>query len=74
MTPEAHDLIQRLLDRDPKTRLGAHGAEEIKNHKFFTSKGKETFQLKFFLIEKFTFKNFFSSLKNLLIYFLLLTS
>ena len=39
MSPEAHDLIQRLLDRDPKTRLGAHGAEEIKNHKFFTSKG-----------------------------------
>jgi len=39
MSPEAHDLIQRLLDKDPKTRLGAHGAEEIKNHKFFTSKG-----------------------------------
>ena len=55
MTPEAQDLIQRLLDKDPKTRLGAHGAEEIKNHKFFTSKGKENpnknFSLKVFIKE-----------------------
>jgi len=49
MTPEAHDLISRLLDRDPKTRLGARGAEEIKSHKFFTSKGKENLNKNLFI-------------------------
>ncbi|KAJ6233718.1 ribosomal protein S6 KINASE [Anaeramoeba flamelloides] len=29
------DLITKLLNRDPKTRLGSGGVEEIKNHEFF---------------------------------------
>jgi serine/threonine protein kinase len=35
MTPEAHDLIERLLDINPKTRLGAKSIDELKNHNFF---------------------------------------
>ena len=37
MPPDALDLIVKLLDRDPKTRLGAGpgDAEEIKAHPFF---------------------------------------
>ncbi|CAO3659177.1 unnamed protein product [Umbelopsis ramanniana] len=37
MSPEAKDLIQRLLDRNPATRLGAgqDDAKEIKAHPFF---------------------------------------
>mmetsp|Transcript_37429 Transcript_37429/g.43003 ORF Transcript_37429/g.43003 Transcript_37429/m.43003 type:complete len:153 (-) Transcript_37429:69-527(-) len=31
----AFDFISRLLERDPKKRLGAKGLNEIKNHKFF---------------------------------------
>ncbi len=40
MSPEAADLIKKMLSKEPKTRLGAQGVEEIKNHKFFTIKGK----------------------------------
>jgi len=40
MSPEAADLIKKILNKDPKARLGAQDVEEIKNHKFFTSKGK----------------------------------
>ena len=32
---EAVDLINRLLDPDPNTRLGVHGAAEVKEHPFF---------------------------------------
>lgn len=35
--PVARDLIARLLDRDPKRRLGVNGAAEIKAHNFFHS-------------------------------------
>ncbi|GJP36757.1 hypothetical protein CLOM_g21230 [Closterium sp. NIES-68] len=35
MSYEAKDLIDRLLTFDPEERLGARGAEEIKNHYFF---------------------------------------
>lgn len=38
MTPEAQDLIQKLLTKDPKQRLGYNGATEIKKHKFFEGK------------------------------------
>lgn len=31
----AADLIEQLLNPDYKTRLGANGAEEIKQHPFF---------------------------------------
>ena len=33
----AQDLLQRLLCKDPKKRLGAgpQGAQEVKNHPFF---------------------------------------
>lgn len=34
-TPESISLIKGLLDRDPDQRLGAQGAEEIKQHPFF---------------------------------------
>lgn len=32
---EAKDLLIGLLSRDPKRRLGFHGADEIKSHSFF---------------------------------------
>ena len=35
VSPEAHDLINRLLDPNPKKRLGTRGAMEIQRHKFF---------------------------------------
>ncbi|GLT74176.1 hypothetical protein SLA2020_459890 [Shorea laevis] len=35
MSPEAHDLIDRLLTEDPYQRLGARGASEVKQHVFF---------------------------------------
>lgn len=38
ISPEAYDLINKLLNPDPSKRLGANGTEEIKNHKFFTAK------------------------------------
>ncbi|MBW0516006.1 hypothetical protein O181_055721 [Austropuccinia psidii MF-1] len=33
--PEARSLLTGLLDRDPSSRLGAKGAEDIKRHPFF---------------------------------------
>uniref|UniRef100_A0A803P7X4 non-specific serine/threonine protein kinase n=1 Tax=Cannabis sativa TaxID=3483 RepID=A0A803P7X4_CANSA len=35
MSPEAADLIDRLLTEDPNQRLGAAGASEVKQHVFF---------------------------------------
>ena len=35
-SPEAKDLVARLLEKDPKKRLGAGGAGEIKSHAFFS--------------------------------------
>ena len=35
MSPEAKDLIVKLLNPDPEKRLGSKGTDEIKNHKFF---------------------------------------
>ncbi|CAL0322274.1 unnamed protein product [Lupinus luteus] len=35
MSPEAQDLIDRLLTKDPDLRLGARGASEVKQHVFF---------------------------------------
>lgn len=37
ISPEARDLISRLLCSDPLKRLGANGAEEVKSHPFFAS-------------------------------------
>lgn len=34
IAPEAHDFIDRLLCTDPKKRLGAKGASEVKAHPF----------------------------------------
>lgn len=34
LAPEAHDFIDRLLCTDPKQRLGAKGAAEVKAHPF----------------------------------------
>ncbi|GAB4850525.1 Probable serine/threonine protein kinase ireh1 [Ancistrocladus abbreviatus] len=35
MSPEAQDLIDKLLTEDPTQRLGARGASEVKQHPFF---------------------------------------
>jgi len=35
LSPDAIDLIKKLLQKDPKVRLGAKGAHEIKRHPFF---------------------------------------
>ncbi|KAA8495763.1 putative serine/threonine protein kinase IRE [Porphyridium purpureum] len=35
MSEEALDLAKRLLDPNPRTRLGANGAGEVKQHAFF---------------------------------------
>ena len=35
LSPEARDLIQKLLNSTPSKRLGANGAEEVKQHPFF---------------------------------------
>ncbi|XP_040998804.1 probable serine/threonine protein kinase IREH1 isoform X1 [Juglans microcarpa x Juglans regia] len=35
MSPEAQDIIDRLLTEDPDQRLGARGASEVKQHVFF---------------------------------------
>jgi serine/threonine protein kinase len=35
MSPEAADFIRALVKMEPKERLGANGADEIKNHAFF---------------------------------------
>jgi serine/threonine protein kinase len=32
---EAQDILARLLERDPKRRLGTKSSDEIKNHPFF---------------------------------------
>jgi len=37
LSPEAKDIISKLLNVDWKTRLGSNGAEEVKAHSFFKS-------------------------------------
>ena len=37
MGNDARNLITRLLSRDPESRLGSNGTEEIKKHPFFKS-------------------------------------
>ena len=34
-SPQAFDFLSRVLERDPKKRLGVKGVEEIKGHSFF---------------------------------------
>lgn len=34
-SPEAQSFLRGLLDRNPKTRLGANGPDEIRDHPFF---------------------------------------
>ncbi|GFN99037.1 ribosomal protein s6 kinase [Plakobranchus ocellatus] len=36
-SPEAKDLIQRLLTKDPSKRLGSRSIEDVKRHPFFKS-------------------------------------
>lgn len=36
ISPEARDLMERLMCSDPLRRLGANGASEVKAHPFFT--------------------------------------
>ena len=35
ISPEARDLMEKLMCSDPKSRLGSKGAEEVKSHPFF---------------------------------------
>ena len=35
MTPESSDLIKKLIEPDPHSRLGANGIDEITSHPFF---------------------------------------
>lgn len=35
VSPEAEDLIKKLMDPNPSTRLGANGVNEIQSHPFF---------------------------------------
>ena len=35
MSPESEDLIKKLIEPDPKLRLGKNGMEEITSHPFF---------------------------------------
>jgi len=35
LTPEAVDLLQRLLEKNPKKRLGADSISKVKSHAFF---------------------------------------
>ncbi|KAI7866991.1 kinase-like domain-containing protein, partial [Spinellus fusiger] len=37
MEYDTADLLAGLLDREPSTRMGAHGVEEIKAHSYFSS-------------------------------------
>lgn len=32
---DVKDLLVKLLEKDPSKRLGKHGAEEVKKHKWF---------------------------------------
>jgi serum/glucocorticoid-regulated kinase 2 len=41
VSPEAQDLIVKLLDKNRKTRLGANGIDEILNHPWFADIDKE---------------------------------
>jgi serine/threonine-protein kinase RIM15 len=36
VSPEARDFMERLMTLDPARRLGAIGADEVKNHPFFS--------------------------------------
>ena len=36
VSPEAHDFMDRLMTLDPARRLGANGANDVKNHPFFS--------------------------------------
>ncbi|KAF9276985.1 hypothetical protein BGZ68_009606, partial [Mortierella alpina] len=42
ISPEARDFMERLLCVDTEKRLGANGAEEVKNHPFFKDINWET--------------------------------
>ncbi|KAH7276700.1 hypothetical protein KP509_39G018200 [Ceratopteris richardii] len=42
MSPDAKDLIDKLLTEDPSSRLGANGAAEVKRHPFFKNIHWET--------------------------------
>ncbi len=44
MSADARDLIEKLLGMDPKTRLGARGASELKSHPFFATTRWTTLQ------------------------------
>ena len=39
LSPECRDLIGRLLDLDPRQRLGHRGAAEVKLHPWFEARG-----------------------------------
>ena len=42
VSPECIDIIHRLLDPNPDTRLGAHGSDEVLNHPWFAGMSADT--------------------------------
>ena len=36
ISEEAQDLLTRVLNKDPQTRLGGYDKNELKNHSFFS--------------------------------------
>ena len=42
VSPDAQDLIVKLLDKNRKTRLGANGMDEILSHKWFSDIDRES--------------------------------
>ena len=57
ITPICRDLIVKLLSRNPYTRLGAIGADEIKKHPFFAGiDWREVAQKKIY-VDKLPVKN-----------------
>ena len=35
ISPQAYRLLSGLLSKDPNSRLGSQGSEEVKTHEFF---------------------------------------
>lgn len=46
LSPEAKSLILKLLQKDPRKRLGANGPRELRNHPFFKGVDWEAYKLK----------------------------
>ncbi|KAI9001740.1 hypothetical protein BC832DRAFT_141408 [Gaertneriomyces semiglobifer] len=58
VSPEARDLMERLMTRDIESRLGTHGADEVKAHPFFkTINWDDVFNLEAAFVPKVSSKD-----------------